>query len=197
MNFYVKYDLQVICRNLLLEKIGMIGLDCQLNNTNELSFREEVSPDFLATINEGFRNAGIEIVASPESIIVEKTKEAILELISEEDNLVLSKTSHHLARTLNVSYRYLAAVFSEVTYSTIENYIILQKVERAKGMIAAGILTFTEVAWKLNYSSVGHFSMQFKNTTGLTPTLFKKIITQRRNNQQAAFSMNESPGLNI
>lgn len=191
MNFYVKYDLQVICRNLLLEQMRATGLDYHLTDINELQIREEISPDLLAGLNEALRNAGIEIVASPKSIIVQKTKEAILDLVSEEDKLILSKTSHHLAKKLNLGYRYLAAVFSEMTYSTIENYIVMQKVERAKEMIAAGILTFTEVAWKLNYSSVGHFSMQFKNTTGLTPTLFKKIIAQRRTNQQSAFSISK------
>ncbi len=191
MNFYVKYDLQIICRKLLLEQMQATGLDYHLTDINELQIREEISPDHLAEINEALRNAGIEIVASPKSIIVQKTKEAILDLISEEDKLVLIKTSHHLAKTLNLGYRYLAAVFSEITYSTIENYIVMQKVERAKEMITAGMLTFTEIAWKLNYSSVGHFSMQFKNTTGLTPTIFKKIITQRRDNQQAAFSVSK------
>lgn len=191
MNFYVKYDLQIICRKLLLEQMEGTGLDYHLTDINELQIREEISPDHLAEINEALRNAGIEIVASPKSIIVQKTKEAILDLISEEDKLVLIKTSHHLAKTLNLGYRYLAAVFSEITYSTIENYIVMQKVERAKEMITAGMLTFTEIAWKLNYSSVGHFSMQFKNTTGLTPTIFKKIITQRRDNQQAAFSVSK------
>jgi AraC-like DNA-binding protein len=138
--------------------------------------------DYLTTLNCNLTKLGIEIVSSQKSILVQKIKEAINELVNLEDKPILSKTSHYLAKTLNHSYRYLSGIFSDVTYTTIENYIILQKIEKAKEMIAGGELTFTEIAWKLNYSSVGHFSMQFKNTTGFTPTYFKKIITQRRSN---------------
>lgn len=182
MIYYLKYDIQAICKRLVQEQLKTSGLNYSLLNTNELDINEVVSDHDLDKLNNTLSELGIEIVASQKSILVQKIKEAIIELVNLDDKLVFSKTSNHLAKTLNHGYRYLSGVFSEVTYTTIENYIILQKIEKAKEMIVAGAFTFTEIAWKLNYSSVGHFSMQFKNTTGFTPTLFKRIITQKRTN---------------
>lgn len=182
MIYYLKYDVQAICKRLVQEQLQNLGINYSLLNTNELDINHSLPNDFLHSLNNNLVKMGIEIVASQKSILVQKIKDAIMELVNQEDKLILSKTSHYLAKILNHSYRYLSGTFSEITYTTIENYIILQKIEKAKDMIAAGELTFTEIAWKLNYSSVAHLSMQFKNTTGFTPTLFKKIITQKKNN---------------
>ena len=92
------------------------------------------------------------------------------------------KSSVFLAEKLNHSYGYLSNVFSEVTYSSIENFIILQKIERAKQLIIINEMSLTEIAFLLNYSSVAHLSTQFKNTTGITPSAFQRIIKKRREN---------------
>jgi AraC-like DNA-binding protein len=182
MIYYLKYDMQSICKRLVQEQLKNSGLKYNLLNTNELAFNQVVTDDLICSLNSALGKLGIEIVSSKKTMLVQKIKEAILELVSLEDKMVLSKTSHYLSKTLNHGYRYLASIFSEITHTTIENYIILQKIEKAKEMIATGELTFTEISLKLNYSSVAHFSTQFKNTTGLTPSLFKKIINGRRKN---------------
>lgn len=74
----------------------------------------------------------------------------------------------------------MSNLFSEVTYTSIENFIILQKIEYTKQLIINSQLTLTEIAFKLNYSSVAHLSTQFKNTTGITPSAFQRIINRRR-----------------
>jgi AraC-like DNA-binding protein len=102
-------------------------------------------------------------------------------MVSLEDNFPSEKISLYLAEKLNHSYGYLANAFSEVTYSSIENFIIMQKIERAKQLMINGDLTLTEISYKLNYSSVAHLSNQFKKTTGLTPSAFQRIIVKRRN----------------
>ena len=182
MIYYLKYDMQAIYKRLVQEQLSNTGLNYSLLNTNELAINQIVSDDVLTNLNGNLSKLGIEIVVSKKSMLVQKIKEAILGLVSMEDKKIISKTSCYLAKTLNNSYRYLSSVFSEATYTTIESYIILQKIEKAKEMIAQGELTFTEIAWKLNYSSVAHFSSQFKNITGFTPSLFKRILTQRRTN---------------
>ena len=180
MIYYLKYDIQAICKRIAQEQLTSSGLKYTLLNTNEVDIIQIVSEESLSTLNISLQEAGIQILAPQKIILVQKIKEAITELINMEDKLLLSKTSYHLAKTLNHGYRYLSAIFSEVTYTTIEQYIILQKIEKAKEMIAGGDLTFSEIAWKLNYSSAGHFSMQFKNTTGITPSVFKRIINKKR-----------------
>jgi AraC-like DNA-binding protein len=97
-----------------------------------------------------------------------------------DEELPESKISAYLAKKFKHSYGYLANIFSDVTFTSIENFIILQKIERAKELILTNNLSFSEIAWKLNYSSSAHFSTQFKKTTGLTPSAFLRIIKRRR-----------------
>ena len=113
--------------------------------------------------------------------MVQKIKDAIIELVYMDDNNNF-KSSVFLAEKLNHSYGYLSNVFSEVTYSSIENFIILQKIERAKQLMLVNEMSLTEIAFLLNYSSVAHLSTQFKNTTGITPSAFQRIIKKRREN---------------
>lgn len=181
MIYYIKYDLQTVCRQLIENLLLNSGLNYNLPNNNELEVEECVSENMLNRLNLKLNTAGVEILASSKIILIQKIKEAITELINSDDEEIISKTSYHLSKKLNCSYRYLATIFTEVTYTTIENYVIIQKIEKAKDMISLGVFTFSEIAWKLNYSSIAHFSMQFKNTIGLTPTVFKKIITKKRN----------------
>ena len=91
--------------------------------------------------------------------------------------------SSFLSEKLNYSYSYLSSLFSEVTYTSIENFIILQKIERAKRLIIEGEYTLTEISDMLSYSSVAYLSAQFKKTTGLTPTSFQSIVKKMRKNK--------------
>jgi AraC-like DNA-binding protein len=86
----------------------------------------------------------------------------------------------YLSEKIGHSYGYLSNLFSEVTFSSIENFMIIQKIEYTKQLILNTDLTLTEIAFKLNYSSVAHLSTQFKNTTGITPSAFQRIIFKRR-----------------
>lgn len=95
------------------------------------------------------------------------------------DKLPMSKISCYLAERLQMNYNYISAVFSEYTHTSIENYIILQKIERAKKLLLQE-LSLTEISYLLSYSSVAHLSGQFKKVTGLSPSAFKKIISERK-----------------
>jgi AraC-like DNA-binding protein len=95
---------------------------------------------------------------------------------------ITSSNSTYISDKLKQRYGYLSSVFSEVTYTSIENFILLQKMERAKQLISTDELTFTEIAYMLKYSSVAHFSNQFKGITGMTPSTFRRIIKKRREN---------------
>ena len=100
-------------------------------------------------------------------------------MVHSEDPLNV-KSSAYLADKLDHSYGYLSNLFSEITYTSIENYIIIQKIELAKNFIINNQYTLTEIAYKLNYSSVAHLSTQFKNITGITPSAFQRIVKKRR-----------------
>jgi AraC-like DNA-binding protein len=155
-------------------------LDYSLVSFWEVDLKETLSESELNELSTGLNTYGIEIVESHKSILVQKIKDAITEMVYMEDKLPNSKTSAYLADKLKHRYGYISNLFSEVTYTSIENFIILQKIERAKQLLITNEFTITEIAWKLNYSSVAHLSNQFKNITGLTPSMFQRIINRRR-----------------
>lgn len=180
MNLYIKYDIPVTCKRVLQDVLEKHQLNYSLVSFWEIEFKDTVSDSMLNELSASLNNYGISIVESHKSILVQKIKDAIIEMIYMEEKLPTSKTSSYLADKLKHRYGYISNLFSEVTYSSIENFIILQKIERAKQLLITNELTITEIAWKLNYSSVAHLSNQFKNVTGLTPSAFQRIINKRR-----------------
>jgi AraC-like DNA-binding protein len=185
MNLYTRCDINIASRKILQEQLDKLDLRYTILGFGELELLGSVPEGKMQQLIEALSKYGIEIVESPKNILVQKIKDTIIELVYMEDKMTNSKVSAFLASRLNHSYGYLSKLFSETTYSSIENYIILQKTERAKQLIATNSLTFTEIAWKLNYSSVAHFSTHFKNATGLTPTAFQRIINKRRTGANA------------
>jgi AraC-like DNA-binding protein len=179
MNLYLKYDTYLACKKILQEQFEKFQLSYTLKSYWEVEIKEGLARSALNELSSSLNNYGIEIVGSHKSILVQKIKDAIIEMVYMEEKQSTSKTSSYLADKLNHSYGYISKIFSEVTYTSIENFIIMQKIERAKELLIANDLTITEIAWKLNYSSVAHLSHQFKNVTGLTPSMFQRIINKR------------------
>ena len=180
MIYFLKYDIPSICKKLIKEQLKDSGLDFYVISHTEIEIRNLITDKHLKYLNSSLNEGGIEIIETQKSILIQKIKEAIIEVVNMEEKLSSIKTSDYLANKLHYRYGYLSNVFSEFTYTTIENFMILQKIEKAKQLITTNEYTFTEIAWKLNYSSVAHFSLQFKNTTGLTASSFQRIMNKRR-----------------
>ena len=115
------------------------------------------------------------------SMLIEKIKNVIIEMVHHSTENIKINFSDYLSQKLNYDYTYLSNLFSEVQGTTIEQFIISHKTERIKELIIYGELNITEIAWKMNYSSVAHLSSQFKKVTGLSPSHFKKLKDKRRN----------------
>ena len=111
--------------------------------------------------------------------LIEKIKSIIVEMVHYADELPEIKTSQYISEKLHHKYADLANHFSEATGTTIEHFFIIHKIEKAKEMLLYSTLSLTEIAYKLNYSSVAHLSSQFKKITGLTPSFFKKLREKR------------------
>jgi AraC-like DNA-binding protein len=184
MNLYIKYDIPHTCKKVLQEQLDKFQLSYAIISFSEVELKDDISSSMLSQLTTILNNWGIEIVESHKSILVQKIKDAIVEMVYMEEKLPTSKTSSYLADKLKHRYGYISNLFSEVTYTSIENFIILQKIERAKQLLITNELTITEIAWKLNYSSVAHLSNQFKNVTGLTPSMFQRIINRRRSSKE-------------
>ena len=180
MKLYIKFEILTACKKILQEQLDKLALDYVITGFNEVEIKEAISDEKMQQLEDGLRSYGIQLLENHQSVLVQKTKDAIIEMVYADDVITNSKTSAYLADKLKHSYNYISNIFSEATYTTIENFIILQKTERAKQLITNNELTFTEIAWKLNYNTVAYFSHQFKNTTGLTPTAFQRIINKKR-----------------
>lgn len=179
MKIFTKFDYNMVCSRLLQDKLDALGLKYRIIAFGEVEFLEEISKEKFQELENELDLYGIEIIENQKTVLVEKIKEAINEMIQSEEPVSM-KASAYLADKLDHSYGYLSNLFSEVTFTSIENFIILQKIELAKNLIIKNNLSLTEVAYKLNYSSVAHLSTQFKNVTGITPSQFQRIISKRR-----------------
>ena len=180
MKVYVKFDINALCRKILQEQLDASGINYRIIAFGEIEILDKLSAEKQRKLEEQLGEYGIQIVENQKNILVQKIKDAIVEMVNQEENQPSLKSSVYLAEKLNHSYNYISNLFSEVTYSSIESFIILQKIERAKQLILTSELTFTEISYKLNYCNVAHFSTQFKNTTGITPSAFQRIIKKRR-----------------
>lgn len=179
MKIFTKFDYNAVCKKVLEEQLGKLDIKYRLIAFGEIEFLEKISEDKLEELKSDLQDYGISIIENQKTVLIEKIKEVIMEMITIEEPLNV-KASVYLSEKLNHSYGYLSNLFSEITFSSIENYIMLQKIERAKNLIIKDHLTLTEIAYKLNYSSVAHLSTQFKNITGITPSQFQRIIIKRR-----------------
>jgi len=180
MKVFIKFDFNSICKKVLEEKLEEHQIKHKVLGFGEIEFLEKVSNERLSEFSNSLKNYGIEIVENQKSILIQKIKDTIIDMVFNEDSAVNVKSSVYIAEKLGHSYGYLSNLFSEVTYTSIENFIIIQKIEYTKQLIVSNQLSLTEIAFKLNYSSVAHLSSQFKNTTGITPSAFQRIIKKRR-----------------
>jgi AraC-like DNA-binding protein len=184
MKLFIKFDFNTICKKVLETKLDQFNIKYRILAFGEVELLEKIPSENYEALNAALNDFGIEIVESQKSILVQKIKDAIIDMVFNEDAGVNVKSSVYLSEKLGHSYGYLSNLFSEVTYTSIENFIILQKIEYTKQLLLTTDLSLTEIAFKLNYSSVAHLSTQFKNTTGITPSAFQRIILKRRDRAQ-------------
>lgn len=179
MKLNIKYDINQAARVIFQEKMNELGIEFIINGMGEFEVDGSLTPEQFKSLTTSIKKYGIEIIDNPKNALVQKIKEVIIDLVYSDSKLPDSKISAYIADKMNLSYSYIAKIFAEVTYTSIENFMILQRIERVKKLIVEEKLTCTEVAWKMNYSSVAHLSNQFKKTTGLSPTVFQRIIERR------------------
>lgn len=146
----------------------------------EIEIKKDFSEDERSQFVVKIKEAGLELLESKKGVLIEKIKQTMVDYIYHSDEGKLVNFSDFICEKLNHSYGYLANFFSDVQATTIEQYLIAMKIERVKELIILEDTTLKEISYKLNYSSVGHLSAQFKKVTGLTPTHFKSLKERRR-----------------
>ena len=162
------------------EALKNLGLHFIVVDLGEVDIMENLSTGQREQLQIALRNSGLELMDDKRAILIEKIKVAIIEMIHHSDEVIKTNFSDFLSEKLNQNYAFMAGLFSEVQGTTIEQFIIQHKVERIKELIMYDELSITEIAWKMNYSSVAHLSNQFKKVTGFAPSHFKQLKEKRR-----------------
>lgn len=168
------------CKMAVKEELKKLGLHFIVVELGEVEIMEKISAEQRVLLQTGLLNSGLELMDDRRSVLIERIKNVIIEMVHHSDEEIRVNFSHYLSEKLNHDYTYLANLFSEVQGTTIEQFIIAHKIERIKELIIYGEHNITEIAWKMNYSSVAHLSNQFKKMTGLTPSHFKQLKDKRR-----------------
>ncbi len=163
------------------EELSKLGLRSTVVELGEADILGDITPQQRHQLQAALLRAGLELMDDKKSMLIQKIKSVVIELVHYTDEPLRVKFSEYLSQKLNYDYTYLANVFSEVQGTTIEKFIISHKIERVKELLVYGQLNLSEIAYLMHYSSVSHLSAQFKKVTGLTPSHFKQIKNKRRN----------------
>ena len=168
------------CKMMVKEELKKLGLHYMVVDLGEVEIMETLSTEQREQLKSALLDSGLELMDDKRAILIEKIKNIIIEMVHHSDEMIKINFSDFLSEKLNHDYTYLANLFSEVQGTTIEQFMISHKVERIKELIIYDELNISEIAWKMNYSSVAHLSNQFKKVTGLSPSHFKQLKDKRR-----------------
>lgn len=180
------------CKMVVKEELRKLGLHFIVVDMGVVDVMENLDNGQREQLKTGLQNSGLELMDDKRSMLIERIKNVIIEMVHYKDELSKVNFSDYLSEKLNHDYTYMSNLFSEVQGITIEQFIISHKIERVKELIIYDELNLTEIAWKMHYSSVAHLSNQFKKVTGLTPTHFKQLKDKRRNPIEAIGDKNAS-----
>jgi AraC-like DNA-binding protein len=182
MKLYIKFMVSLRCRMIVKEELRKLGLRYVVLELGMVEVLEDITEAQREQLKHALLKSGLELMDDPKAILIEKVKNVIIEMVHYSDELPKVNYSDYISEKLGYDYTYLANVFSEVKGITIQQFIILHKIEKVKELLLYDELNITEIAYKLHYSSVAHLSNQFKKVTGLAPSFYKKLKHKRQSN---------------
>jgi len=170
------------CKMMVKEELKKLGLHSIIVDLGMVEILEDITIEQRKKLKSNLSKSGLELLDDKKAILIEKIKNVIIELIHYTDEIPDINYSDYLSEQLEHDYTYLANTFSEVKGITIQQFIIMHKIERVKELLLYDELNLTEISYKLHYSSVAHLSNQFKKITGLTPSFYKQLKEKRSMN---------------
>lgn len=180
MKIYIKYMVSNRCKMAVREELRKMGLHFVVVELGEVDVMETLTADQRAELNKGLQASGLELMDDKRAVMIEKVIHVITEMIHHSEEMPKVNYSDFISEKVGYDYTYLSNVFSEVKGITIQQFIIMHKIERVKELLLYEELNLTEISYKMHYSSVAHLSNQFKKVTGLTPSQFKLLKDRRR-----------------
>ncbi|WP_409012528.1 helix-turn-helix domain-containing protein [Dyadobacter sp. Leaf189] len=170
------------CKMMVQEELEKLGVSYKVVELGSVQVNDDLSKDQFEMLRKNLLKSGLELLDDKKSILIEKIKNVIVNMVHHEDALPKTNYSDYIAEKLGYDYTYLSNIFSEVKGINIQQFIINHKIERVKELLLYDELNLTEIAYNLHYSSVSHLSNQFKKITGLSPSFYKKLRQKRDNN---------------
>jgi AraC-like DNA-binding protein len=170
------------CKMVVHQELERLGIKNAIVDLGTVELLEDISAELRQILKENLLKTGLEILDDKKSILIEKIKNVVIEMIHYSDELPKENFSDYVSEKLGYDYTYLANTFSEVKGMTLQHFIIINKVEKVKELLLYDELNLTEISYKLNYSSVAHLSNQFKKITGLSPSFYKQLKQKRLGN---------------
>jgi AraC family transcriptional regulator len=175
MHYYIKNMVCNRCIMVVQQVFGSLGYPPVSISLGEVGTANPIPDDKLEKLRKELVSYGFELIDDTKSRIIEKIKNTIIQYIHYSNEELKVNFSGYIESHLNRDYAYLSSLFSEVEGTTIEKYIINQKIEKVKELLVYDELTLSEIACKMGYSNVAYLSSQFKKVTGLTPSHFKQV----------------------
>ena len=170
------------CKMMVKEELKKLGINYVSLDLGMVEILEDITEEQRDQLSKNLLKSGLELLENKKSILIEKIKNVITEMIHYSDELPKVNYSDYISEKLGFNYTYLANIFSEVLGITIQQYIIIHKIEKVKELILYDELNLSEISYKLHYSSPAHLSNQFKKVTGTTPSFYKKMRLKRSKN---------------
>ena len=182
MKLYIKYMVSLRCKMVVKEELKKLGLLYVGLDLGVVEVMEDLTPEQRLQLKENLQKSGLELMDDKKSILIEKIKNVVVEMIHYSEELPEVNYSDYISEKLHYDYTYLANLFSEVKGITLQQFIIIHKIEKVKELLLYDELKLTEISYKMNYSSVAHLSSQFKKITGLSPSFYKQLKQKRGGN---------------
>lgn len=182
------------CKMAVKEELKKLGLHFIVVDLGEVEIMENMTQAQQAELQRALLVSGLELMDDKRAVLIERVKTVIMEMIHHSDELPKMNYSDFISEKLDYDYTYLSNLFSEVKGITIQQFIIIHKIERVKELLLYDELSLTEISYKLHYSSVAHLSNQFKKVTGLSPSHFKQLKHKRRSPIEEIGNLNGSSG---
>jgi len=170
------------CKMMVKEELKKLGLHYVIVDLGMVEILEDITEEQRKLLKTSLLLSGLELLDDKKSILIERIKGLIIEMIHYSEEVPKVNFSDYLSEKLQYDYTYLANIFMEVKGITIQQFIILNKIERVKELLLYDELNLTEISYKLHYSSVAHLSNQFKKITGLSPSFYKQLKEKRKEN---------------
>ena len=168
------------CKIIVKKELKKLSLKFKSITLGEVEMYKPLKKKDYSRFRIALNKYGLELVMDKKAILIDRIKNIIIDMVHYKEELIRVKNSTYISEKASYDYTYLANVFSQETGTTIEHYIINQKIERAKELLLYNELNLTEISYVLNYSSVAHLSRQFKLVTGITATDFRNSSFQNR-----------------